>query len=67
MDDKPLWAALRVHTLLLGAAPHGHRWWLPGWAVQWLFPLLRSRRADTVLGRGGHAFREGGARDATLP
>lgn len=37
------------------------------WAVQWLFPLLRSRRADTVLGRGGHAFREGGARDATLP
>ena len=24
------------------------------WAVQWLFPLLRSRRADTVLGRGGH-------------
>ena len=36
------------------------------WAVQWLFPLLRSRRADTVLGRGGHAFRQSRARDGTL-
>ncbi|MGA1327172.1 MAG: sterol desaturase family protein [Rubrivivax sp.] len=24
------------------------------WAVQWLFPLLRSRRAESALGRAGH-------------
>jgi hypothetical protein len=29
------------------------------WAVQFVFPLLRSQRAETVLGRGAHAPTEG--------